>query len=615
MKRKPIAWLLAAASLLLSLSAPGVALAEVVTVNNNGPGDFGSIQAAIESIRLRRPGEPNTPFSIKVLSSTIAYTGPITPIPDVPISGESTSETIIAGGSPTLITVSSNVTGVTIRNFTFRSATTGISVAGNSSVNITNNVFDLGGAATAIRVQNSPNTEIVNNTFFGNDTAISTNSDIEISNNIFAHNALAIDDQVTLGQLTYNGFFQNGANGVTLDPTSIPNTARPNLDPKFVDLAGRDFHLQQDSPAKGSGNPQYLNPLSSSSDMGAYGGPDSDRSLPAVTGVQATELTPPPNSLRVSWNPSSNSSVSAYRVYFGTSPRADSGNSYPNSQLVSATGNSTVLSNLPVATPATPAVPLQVRLTSLPGALRVDWEAAQGATGYRVFYKPLTGFGQATLGSASFLDVPGGSTTSTVITGLVDGTTYFVAVQARAQTQFFIAVTAVINSGAASSPGSANESPFSDELAAGVGPVAESPISAVVSDFPEAVAPFPGLPSKGCFIATAAYGFYSAPQVQVLREFRDRYLMTTGAGRAFVAWYYRCGPHGALFINDHPWLKPPLRLALLPLIVLALFFTGTTPLAQLAILTCAVLSWIYLRQRLRAKRRNRHLLLRRGGAQ
>jgi len=76
----------------------------------------------------------------------------------------------------------------------------------------------------------------------------------------------------------------------------------------------------------------------------------------------------------------------------------------------------------------------------------------------------------------------------------------------------------------------------------------------------------PGGGMGGCFIATAAYGYYSAPQVQLLRDFRDRFLVTNAPGRAFVAWYYRYGPGGAVFINAHPWCKPPVRLLLLPLV-------------------------------------------------
>ncbi len=45
-----------------------------------------------------------------------------------------------------------------------------------------------------------------------------------------------------------------------------------------------------------------------------------------------------------------------------------------------------------------------------------------------------------------------------------------------------------------------------------------------------------------CFVATAAYGDYSHPHVVVLREFRDRVMLTNPIGRALVATYYWASP-------------------------------------------------------------------------
>ena len=69
-----------------------------------------------------------------------------------------------------------------------------------------------------------------------------------------------------------------------------------------------------------------------------------------------------------------------------------------------------------------------------------------------------------------------------------------------------------------------------------------------------------------CFIATAAYGSYTEPQVQLLRQFRDRYLLTNRAGRAFVNLYYKCSPPIADFIIKHDTLRAVVRWGLLPVL-------------------------------------------------
>jgi hypothetical protein len=72
-----------------------------------------------------------------------------------------------------------------------------------------------------------------------------------------------------------------------------------------------------------------------------------------------------------------------------------------------------------------------------------------------------------------------------------------------------------------------------------------------------------------CFVATAAYGSPLADEIWALRRFRDRYLMTNPAGRAFVDAYYAVGPYAADIIAEHPWMRTTTRIILTPLVALA----------------------------------------------
>jgi hypothetical protein len=70
----------------------------------------------------------------------------------------------------------------------------------------------------------------------------------------------------------------------------------------------------------------------------------------------------------------------------------------------------------------------------------------------------------------------------------------------------------------------------------------------------------------GCFIATAAYGSYMHDDVMVLREFRDKYLMTKSYGKAFVKSYYKYSPPIADYIAEHGSLRVVSRMALTPIV-------------------------------------------------
>ena len=64
---------------------------------------------------------------------------------------------------------------------------------------------------------------------------------------------------------------------------------------------------------------------------------------------------------------------------------------------------------------------------------------------------------------------------------------------------------------------------------------------------------------SGCFIATAVYGSYDAPEVLVLRRFRDEKLLTSPYGRKFVNVYYHYSPPIADFLKTRPKLAGVVR--------------------------------------------------------
>lgn len=91
-----------------------------------------------------------------------------------------------------------------------------------------------------------------------------------------------------------------------------------------------------------------------------------------------------------------------------------------------------------------------------------------------------------------------------------------------------------------------------------------------------------------CFVATAAYGSYQEPHVQVLRQFRDRYLTTNAVGRRATELYYRVSPPLARFVAARPWARGATRVMLLPAYAVAWLgvrgLLWTVPLALLAVL-------------------------------
>jgi len=101
----------------------------------------------------------------------------------------------------------------------------------------------------------------------------------------------------------------------------------------------------------------------------------------------------------------------------------------------------------------------------------------------------------------------------------------------------------------------------------------------------------------GCFIATAAYGTPMAEEIQILRQFRDEYLLTNPVGKGLVEFYYKVSPPMAEFITEHPSLKPIVRAGLVPAVAMSILAVNTslaekiTIIGLLALVSVALAVW------------------------
>lgn len=91
--------------------------------------------------------------------------------------------------------------------------------------------------------------------------------------------------------------------------------------------------------------------------------------------------------------------------------------------------------------------------------------------------------------------------------------------------------------------------------------------------------------SDYCFIATATYGSFLAPEVTTLRQFRDRFLRPYPIGQTFIQLYYRYSPPMADFISRHATARTATQWLLAPII-----FTIKNPLPVIII----NLAWLLL---------------------
>lgn len=95
---------------------------------------------------------------------------------------------------------------------------------------------------------------------------------------------------------------------------------------------------------------------------------------------------------------------------------------------------------------------------------------------------------------------------------------------------------------------------------------------------------------RRCFIATAAFGSSKSPFVEILREFRDRYLIHYTMGRRLVSLYYTVSPYLAEFIEHYPPAPFIVRMFLFPFIGIAFLFIKISLLGKLLLIGILLVS-------------------------
>ncbi|MRR17553.1 MAG: DUF11 domain-containing protein [Deltaproteobacteria bacterium] len=142
-------------------------------------------------------------------------------------------------------------------------------------------------------------------------------------------------------------------------------------------------------------------------------------------------------------------------------------------------------------------------------------------------------------------------------------------------------ITAAILAADVATAGTANVTVFSPTPGGGTSNTATFPIAVAV--------PGGGGGGGGCFIATAAFGTPMEKHVSILREFRDRVLLTTPAGKAFVKFYYEVSPPIAARIAQNGGLRFVTRASLLPFVGMAYLMVNYGTAAVLTFLLSFVL--------------------------
>lgn len=106
------------------------------------------------------------------------------------------------------------------------------------------------------------------------------------------------------------------------------------------------------------------------------------------------------------------------------------------------------------------------------------------------------------------------------------------------------------------------------------------------------------LDDKHCFISTAAFGSDMSSEVQIFRQFRNKFLMHNQLGADFVKSYYKYGPIGARFISDSEVLKSITRWGLYPFVGFSWLALNYGLLPAIFILLLSLIFIFHLRKKI-----------------
>ncbi|MGV8079190.1 MAG: PilW family protein [Syntrophales bacterium] len=118
----------------------------------------------------------------------------------------------------------------------------------------------------------------------------------------------------------------------------------------------------------------------------------------------------------------------------------------------------------------------------------------------------------------------------------------------------------------------------------------------------------------GCFVATAAFGNAAHPMVMLLRDFRDRFLLTWSGGKWLVDQYYIHGPAAAGLIQDRPFAMWMVRMILLPVAALTFLIVYAPWAIPFLLLSSLIVTIALLAARRKGREPMRALMARQKGS-